>query len=253
MSKVGRQSYPALSFAHTQMFGVEDSGDIGSRAVSVADAGGRVMCPTWSLVPSEAPHALHTCKGQPVAAAGHGSTPGCPAWPGSSPGRARGWPGSCPGLLWGIAPACARAVPTVPTEQPVPGDGHSVVMGTLWCLALKGRAAHPGEDVGGAQHWSSITALLVSLHTWRRARAALPCPVCPAAPRAAWQSCGCLKALLQLVFLCPGHRAGSLHSVLLSPGCRGCHLSWQSALPVTSLESVTPGELRWFSPWWFSL
>lgn len=71
MSKVSRQ-HPAFSFAHPQMFGVEDTVDIGSRAISLAAAGGKVMvtpghwCSLRHLVLSTS---LHTCKDQAVAAA----------------------------------------------------------------------------------------------------------------------------------------------------------------------------------------
>lgn len=97
MSKVSRQ-HPAFSFAHPQMFGAEDTGDIGSRAVSLADAGGKVMCHTWSLVLSEAPCALQISAHlwlQPD----HGSTAWVPsrAWEHTqAPGSAKGCPGLCP-------------------------------------------------------------------------------------------------------------------------------------------------------------
>lgn len=65
MSKVSRQ-HPAFLFACPQMFGVEDTDDIASRVISLADARGKVMCHIWSLVNFTS---LHPCKDQPVAAA----------------------------------------------------------------------------------------------------------------------------------------------------------------------------------------
>lgn len=47
------------------MSGVEDTDDIGSRVISLADATGKVMCHIWSLVHFTS---LHPCKDQPVAA-----------------------------------------------------------------------------------------------------------------------------------------------------------------------------------------
>lgn len=43
-------------------------------------------------------------------------------------------------------------------------------------------------------------------------------------PRAAWQSCGCPKALLQLVLLCAGHRQGHC-SVCCCPQAVGAELA----------------------------
>lgn len=66
MSKVRRQN-PAFSFAHPQIFGDEDTGDIGSSAIILADAGGKVLCHTWcSLGHLVLFTSLHTCKDQPV-------------------------------------------------------------------------------------------------------------------------------------------------------------------------------------------
>lgn len=110
MNEVSRQ-HPAFSFAQPQTFRVEDTGDIGSRAISLADAGGKVMCHSRSLVLSEAPCALHisahlqrpTCGCSLNMAA----LSGYPAWPGhmEAPGNAKGCPGLCPVVFW-IALRC---------------------------------------------------------------------------------------------------------------------------------------------------
>lgn len=124
------------------------------------------------------------------------------------------------------------------TEQPVPVDGQ------VWSASREGQSCSQWrglvreESTGAPSCWSPCSPTLLA-HV---RRAALPCPVCPSDPRAAWQSCECLKVLLQLVLLCSEHRAGSLHSVLVSPGCRGCHMNWPVCTPckITG-QSVTPG------------
>lgn len=101
MSKVSRQ-HPTFSFAHAQVFGVEDTGGIGSRAISLADAGGQMMCHSWSLVLSGAPRALHSsAKPSLWLQPEHGSVPRAPSVARELPGhtQASGRPKGCPGSL----------------------------------------------------------------------------------------------------------------------------------------------------------
>lgn len=140
--------------------------------------------------------------------------------------------------------------------------------GTEQLMPVVGQVCSASSEGQSCSHWRGLVrrrvlelhqtppgvpALPGCWHTWRTAAL---CPMCPAGAPEQPGTALTLPVLLQLVLLCPEHRAGSLHSVLVSPGCRGCHLSWPVCTPCKSTaESMTPGGSRrgsssaWVNEW----
>lgn len=170
--------------------------------------------------------------------------PGYPAWPGSSPGTHR--PQAVPEAVVGhvLSSSVMSWIALRDWPRLCQWSAHRWL--SSLCL-LMGRSGVPGSGGQSCSHWRGLVrrralelhhspAVLPALPacwlTWRRA--ALPCPVCPAGlPEQPGRAVGASR-----------HCSNSGFSAQSWAVCTPCKIT---------AESVTSGEFRWFSPWWFSL